>query len=87
LHGEDLNKAFIEGKVNSFYPPVSWHALLAGYGVFPETNSQLGYNTQVNKYDLSHIDQFIQRSALNYDDHQVFLTGMQQEDNGDVSNR
>ena len=87
LHGEDLNKAFIEGKVNSFYPPVSWHALLAGYGVFPETNPQLGYNSQANKYDLSHIDQFIQRSALNYDDHQVFLTGMQQEGNGDVSNR
>ena len=87
LHGEDLNKAFIEGKVKSFYPPVSWHALLAGYGVFPETNQQLAYNAQANKYDLSHIDQFIKRSALNYDDHQVFLTGMQQEGDGDVSNR
>jgi hypothetical protein len=87
LHGHDLNKAFVEGKINSFYPPVSWHALLAGYGVFPETNQQLAHSSQAHKYDLNHIDQFIQRSALNYDDHQVFLSAMQEESNANVSNR
>ncbi len=87
LHGHDLNKAFVEGKINSFYPPVSWHALLAGYGVFPETNKQLAHNSQAHKYDLNHIDQFIARSALNYDDHQVFLSAMQEESNANVSNR
>jgi 2-polyprenyl-6-methoxyphenol hydroxylase-like FAD-dependent oxidoreductase len=87
LHGQDLNKAFVEGKINSFYPPVSWHALLAGYGVFPETNQQLAHSSQAHKYDLNHIDQFIQRSALNYDDHQVFLSAMQEESNANVSNR
>jgi hypothetical protein len=87
LHGHDLNKAFVEGKINSFYPPVSWHALLAGYGVFPETNQQLAHSSQAHKYDLHHIDQFIQRSALNYDDHQVFLSAMQEESNANVSNR
>jgi hypothetical protein len=87
LHGQDLNKAFVEGKINSFYPPVSWHAILAGYGVFPETNQQLAHSSQAHKYDLNHIDQFIQRSALNYDDHQVFLSAMQEESNANVSNR
>ena len=55
--------------------------------MFPETNKQLAHNSQAHKYDLNHIDQFIARSALNYDDHQVYLTGMQQEEDGDVSNR
>ncbi|MEW6994283.1 tryptophan halogenase family protein [Colwelliaceae bacterium MEBiC 14330] len=87
LHGQDLNKAFVEGKINSFYPPVSWHALLAGYGVFPQPNQQLAHNSQAHKYDLNHIDQFIRRSALNYDDHQVFLTAMQEENEANVSNR
>ncbi len=87
LHSQDLNKAFVEGKINSFYPPVSWHALLAGYGVFPETNEQLAHNSQAHKYDLGHIDQFIQRSALNYDDHHVFLSAMQAESSDNVSNR
>ena len=87
LHSQDLNKAFVEGKINSFYPPVSWHALLAGYGVFPETNEQLPDNSQAHKYDLGHIDQFIQRSALNYDDHHVFLSAMQAGSSDNVSNR
>ena len=87
LHSQDLNKAFVEGKINSFYPPVSWHAMLAGYGVFPETNEQLPDNSQAHKYDLGHIDQFIQRSALNYDDHHVFLSAMQAGSSDNVSNR
>jgi len=73
LNGEDLNKVIIEGKVVSFYPPVSWHAILAGYGVFPATNDKLTFNAQAAKYDLPYIDQFIARSALNFEDHKAFL--------------
>jgi hypothetical protein len=61
--------------------------MLAGYGVFPETNKQLPDNSQAHKYDLDHIDQFIQRSALNYDDHHVFLSAMQAGSSDNVSNR
>ncbi|MBL4942155.1 MAG: tryptophan 7-halogenase [Colwellia sp.] len=73
LKGEDLNKALIQPDMVSFYPPVSWHAILAGYGVFPETNNKLAMNAQAQKYDLVHIDQFIKRSALNFTDHKLFL--------------
>lgn len=73
LNGDDLNKALIQPKMVSFYPPVSWHAILAGYGIFPATNDKLTFNAQANKYDLTHIDQFISRSAQNFSDHKTFL--------------
>ena len=79
--GDDLNKALIQPGMVSFYPPVSWHAILAGYGIFPE----LAKPTQLiekfgdsvidaaQKYDLAHIDQFIQRCSVNFADHQQFI--------------
>jgi len=76
LKGDDLNKALIQPGMVSFYPPVSWHAILSGYGVFPTTNDKLAFNAQAHKYDLAHIDQFISRSALNFIDHQTFLNKM-----------
>jgi len=74
LKGDDLNKALIQPDMVSFYPPVSWHSILAGYGVFPEIKPDLPANALANKYDLPHIDQFISRSALNFQDHRTFLT-------------
>lgn len=78
INGDDLNKALIQPGMVSFYPPVSWHAILAGYGIFPDINPHLSAkaspaNDAANKYDLAHIDQFISRCGLNYTDHQVFL--------------
>jgi flavin-dependent dehydrogenase len=76
LNGDDLNKALIQPDMVSFYPPVSWHAILAGYGIFPAVNKKLPYNKIANKYDLAHIDQFITRSATNFIDHKTYLANM-----------
>jgi len=73
LQGKDFNKALMQPDVVSFYPPVSWHAILAGYGIFPDKNHTLAENPQATKYDLAHIDQFIARSASNFSDHKLFL--------------
>jgi len=74
LNGDDLNKTLTRPDMVSFYPPVSWHAMLAGYGVFPAINKALPFNEQAQKYDLDHIDQFIARSALNFSDHKRYLS-------------
>jgi hypothetical protein len=79
--GDDLNKALVKPGMVSFYPPVSWHAILAGYGIFPELVEQklltekFGTNVldAAHKYDLAHIDQFIQRCSVNFADHQQFI--------------
>jgi hypothetical protein len=80
--GDDLNKALVQPGMVSFYPPVSWHAILAGYGIFPEISPQklltekFGDNAiaGAHKYDLAHIDQFIQRCSVNFADHQQFIS-------------
>jgi tryptophan 6-halogenase len=73
VKGDDLNQTLTQSDIVSFYPPVSWHALLAGYGVFPPINPQLEDNSLAYKYDLAHIDQFIKRSSSNFQDHSTFL--------------
>ena len=79
INGEDLNKVITQHKVVSFYPPISWHAILAGYGIFPKIKSNLPSNKQVHKYDLAHIDEFISRSALNFIDHKTYLKNLPEE--------
>jgi len=79
--GDDLNKALVQPGMVSFYPPVSWHAILAGYGVFPELTAKNILTEKfgpsaidaAQKYDLAHIDQFIQRCSVNFADHQQFI--------------
>lgn len=79
--GDDLNKALLQPGMVSFYPPVSWHAMLAGYGIFPELVEpqilieKFGEQAMAasNKYDLAYIDQFIERCSLNFVDHQYFI--------------
>jgi len=79
--GDDLNKALVKPDMVSFYPPVSWHAILAGYGIFPDLVKQQSLTDKysesaiatANKYDLAHIDQFIQRCSMNFDEHQSFI--------------
>jgi hypothetical protein len=79
--GDDLNKALIQPGMVSFYPPVSWHAMLAGYGIFPELSQDKRLAEKfgeqaldaAHKYDLAHIDQFIQRCSVNFADHQQFI--------------
>jgi hypothetical protein len=79
--GDDLNKALVQPGMVSFYPPVSWHAILAGYGIFPELSQDKRLAEKfgeqaldaAHKYDLAHIDQFIQRCSVNFADHQQFI--------------
>lgn len=73
VKGEDLNKTLTTSDIVSFYPPISWHAILAGYGVFPPLANQNDNNSSVHKYDLAHIEQFIERSRSNFQDHYEFI--------------
>jgi flavin-dependent dehydrogenase len=73
VKGDDLNKALTQNDIESFYPPISWHAMLAGYGIFPPITQINNENSAAHKYDLAHIDQFIERSRSNFQDHYYYL--------------
>lgn len=74
VNGDDLNHTLTQQNMTSFYPPISWHAILAGYGVFPAVSAQSSDNSLAEKYDLGHIDEFIKRCCSNFQDHYQYLT-------------
>jgi len=79
LNGEDLNKTLAnphdrQSNIISYYPPISWHCILAGYGIFPPSLQTVSADHSAHKYDLNYIDDFIERCGLNFKDHRYFLT-------------
>lgn len=79
LNAEDLSKTLAnqngqQNEIISYYPPVSWHCILAGYGIFPPQLTKVGAEHAAHKYDLAYIDDFIKRCGLNFKGHREFLT-------------
>jgi hypothetical protein len=64
--GANLTEEIESKRISSYYPPFSWHCLLAGYGVFPPQKQLLKDVSQAQQYDLDEIDEFIRRASLNF---------------------
>jgi 2-polyprenyl-6-methoxyphenol hydroxylase-like FAD-dependent oxidoreductase len=73
MAAEDITHIIQQAKVQSYYPPFSWLCILAGYGIFPNQLADASKDNMVHKYDLDYVDDFIQRSSLNFTDHKSFL--------------
>lgn len=79
MSGEDISQTLQQNNIQSYYPPFSWLCILAGYGIFPDTLSEVPTKHAAHKYDLNYVDDFIQRSSLNFKDHKTFLDLHQQQ--------
>lgn len=55
------------------YPVMSWFAILAGMGVFPEPASLRPPTAQEARYNLSEVDDLLNRCVGNYPDHRRVL--------------
>jgi 2-polyprenyl-6-methoxyphenol hydroxylase-like FAD-dependent oxidoreductase len=55
------------------YPVVSWYSIMAGMGVFPERHSLRSPTAAEARYNLTGIDDLLDRSAANYRDHRAVL--------------
>jgi len=64
--GQNLSGALESGKLRSSYTPRSWHCILAGYGCYPALKPGAGENEFRNRIDMSEIDEFVRRCALNF---------------------
>lgn len=73
MAAEDITQIIQQAKIQSYYPPFSWLCILAGYGIFPNQLTDVPQDNAAHKYDLDYVDDFIQRSSLNFNDHKTFL--------------
>lgn len=64
--GQNLSQAIERKEIRSSYTPRSWYCLLAGYGYFPEANRAVPDTEMRDTIDLSEVDEFIRRCALNF---------------------
>jgi hypothetical protein len=51
------------------YPVFSWYALMAGMGIFPDSQALRAPTSQEARYDVAEIDNLLDRSVTNYPDH------------------
>lgn len=73
--GKNLSDELSRQKIDHYYPAVSWHCLLAGYGVLPDRLQLIDGNNEANKYDMNEITQFISKCAEHYQDQFRYFEG------------
>lgn len=71
--GEDLTEELRRQKIETFYPTMSWHCLLAGYGIYPAKDGLQVRDAEKHQAKLGEIREFIRRCALNYEPHMQVL--------------
>ncbi|MGJ8693438.1 MAG: tryptophan halogenase family protein [Thalassotalea sp.] len=76
MGGKNLSDEIERQKIDSYYPSVSWHCLLAGYGIYPSKEQLIAGNEVANKYNMKDISEFIRRCALNYRPQSEVLKGL-----------
>ena len=76
FRGADLDAVIDDLGIASYYASASWHCLLAGYGVFPDTARLTPPGNDVTVHDLTTVDEFLRRCALNFGNHDAALAAI-----------
>ncbi|GAA0822631.1 tryptophan 7-halogenase [Colwellia asteriadis] len=64
----------IKYKLMGSYQPKSWACMLAGYGVFPQTNTNQTIDYTAHHQEMAGLGDFIRRCGLNFNAHNSLLT-------------
>ncbi len=73
--GGDLVAEIHDQDIARYYAPLSWHCLLAGYGVFPDDSKMAAPAPDLPLADMAKIDYFIDSCTLNFRSHNSMLAG------------
>ncbi|OCQ22629.1 tryptophan halogenase [Pseudoalteromonas luteoviolacea] len=73
VQGKNLSDELDRQDIDKYYPSVSWHCLLAGYGIYPEKHQLIAGNESANIHDVEKIRDYIRRCGLNFLDHRAQL--------------
>jgi flavin-dependent dehydrogenase len=65
--GADLEREVVEQGIAGFYPPLSWHCMLAGYGNFPARLRPAA--SEVSPIDMAEVERFVAGCAMNFPTH------------------
>jgi 2-polyprenyl-6-methoxyphenol hydroxylase-like FAD-dependent oxidoreductase len=76
LNREDLSAEIERLNIGAYYNTISWHCLLAGYGIFPNAPYRSPGNSREVGCDMRMIDDFVARCALNFKPHSEQLSGL-----------
>lgn len=76
FRGEDLTDTIAQLNIGKYYGSLSWHCLLAGYGIFPADNKISTPGNDIQKLDIEQMDDFIRRCGMNFIDHKELLERM-----------
>jgi hypothetical protein len=71
--GSDLSAEISRLDITKYYSAISWHSLLAGYGVFPDETKISPPGNDIMLHDMSEVDNFLNRCAMNFNDHADIL--------------
>ena len=63
---EDLAREFDKQQIRSAYGPMSWACILAGHGVYPGIEQRTEEKQIQGKVDMTEIDDFVRRCAMNF---------------------
>jgi tryptophan 6-halogenase len=74
--GGDLGAEIAAQNIGRFYASLSWHCLLAGYGIFPPDAKINPPGDDIEQFDLDRIDHFMRSEAGKFADHKAILEGM-----------
>jgi 2-polyprenyl-6-methoxyphenol hydroxylase-like FAD-dependent oxidoreductase len=67
--GADLEQEVLRQDIARYYPPMSWHAMLAGYGNFPDQSLLKPPGPDIARIDMADIDRFVAGCAMNFPTH------------------
>lgn len=71
--GGDLGAEIAKQDVARYYPPLSWHCLLGGYGTYPDDAKMSAPEAGLALADMARIDRFVAGCAQNFRSHDDLL--------------
>ena len=63
----DLEGEVVRQQIEAYYPPQSWHCMLAGYGNFPD--DRLLKSPERGLIDMAEVERFVSGCAMNFPTH------------------
>lgn len=83
--GDDLSQEIARQGIAHYYPSLSWHCLLAGYGVFPEAAKLKPPEPGLGDADMQEIDRFVSGCASNFPLHDIALAALRGQESPSLS--
>jgi hypothetical protein len=72
--GEDISLEIERQGIGRYYPVISWHCLLSGYGVFPSTERLINDDSRSQRFNMAEVVEFNRCCALNFKPHHQQLS-------------